>query len=104
MRLQPTLVFAGVLGLLSSPLAHAFTMENTVPDEPKFDLEEQMRQFRTGNGSGSSSGGTLYETPLGGGKLQFGVQQSPSYFGSSTFNSRATREDFNRVVTPENLR
>ena len=50
---------------------------------PKFDLEEQAKNFRKdGSGATTNSNG-LYETPLGNGKLQFGIQPG----GSSNFGS-----------------
>jgi hypothetical protein len=103
--------------VLASPVAHAFTMQDKDAADPyalpKFDLEEQSRNFRTGSVGSSSNANKLFETPLGNGTLQFGIQQGSasnflvpglgSTFGPE-FNSRNSREDFNRVVTPENLR
>ena len=73
--------------VLAAPAAHAFTVENK--DEggqygmPKFNLEEQMKNFRKDGSDASSTGKNFYETPLGPGKLQFGVTQGPaSGFGS----------------------
>jgi hypothetical protein len=92
--------------------AHAFTVENK--DEggqygvPKFNLEEQMKNFRKDGSDASSTGKNFYETPLGPGKLQFGVTQGPASGFGSAFSpsfgpadgSRASRQDFNRVVAP----
>jgi hypothetical protein len=104
MRIRPTLAVAGVMALLGSPLAHAFTMENNQADQPKFDLEDQMKQFRTGQATGSTgSSSSLYQTPFGSGTLHFGVQQGQGAY-SSFSGPRVTRDDFNRVVTPENMR
>ncbi|MBN8965109.1 MAG: hypothetical protein J0H89_06940 [Rhizobiales bacterium] len=96
------------------PAAHAFTIEGGDSggqyEVPKFDLDEQMRQFRK-DGSASSSGKPQIETPFGKGTLEFGVRQGPvSNFGlsgsswASPSNPLVTRQDFERMVTPENLR
>jgi hypothetical protein len=85
---------------------------------PKFDLEEQSKNFRTGTtGSVGQPGMPKYEfeTFLGKGSLEFGLQPNPSYFGSPLGPSyapglglgpapRNSREDFNRVITPDSLR
>ena len=98
--------------VLAAPAAHAFTVENK--DEggqygvPKFNLEEQAKNFRKDGSDASSTGKSLYETPLGNGKLQFGVTQGPaSSFGSvfspglgPTDGARASRQDFDRVLAP----
>jgi hypothetical protein len=100
------------------PAAHAFTIEGgdsgSQYEVPKFDLDEQMRQFRK-DGSGTSSGKPQIETPFGKGTLEFGVRQGPaSNFGTgfsglgtgwaSPSQPLVTRQDFERIVTPENLR
>ena len=104
--------------VLAAPTARAFTMQSNDGSNPnalpKFDIEEQSKNFRTGQ-QGEAAGQDnkkLFETPLGTGSLYFGVQQAPADvfspgFGSTFgqgFNTRNHREDFNRVVTPENLR
>ena len=98
---------------LAAPPAHAFTMEGPDASQyqlPKFDLEEQSRNFRTGSPDGITAGKNQYEMPLGAGALHFGVQQAPASnfmmpgYGFAAPASRNTREDFNRVVTPENMR
>ena len=109
MRIRLAFACLGVLAasVLSSPRANAFTLEGPAVDNqyaaPKFDLEEQAKNFTKDGGSGPSLNdkGQL-ETPLGSGKLQFGVQQQGSTFGFS--GSRAGRADFERMVTPESLR
>ena len=73
---------------------------------PKFDLEEQARQFRQGGSKDASK----WETPVGSGKLQFGVQQngqqtSPFAPGfSPTQGYRSNGAHFERMLTPENFR
>ena len=115
-RLAPACFSALVAGfaavVLAVPAAHAFTMEGkSVEDQygvPKFDLEEQAKGFSKGPSSTGSKG--QFETPFGDGKLQFGVQQSPSSFGwgglgfGPSNGTRASRNDFERMVTPESLR
>jgi hypothetical protein len=106
-----------IVAVLVAPAAHAFTLQNKDVNDPfglpKFDIEEQARNFRSGAADAPSANKKLFETPLGEGTFHFGVQQGSasnfpapgvgSMFGPE-FNSRNTREDFNRVVTPENLR
>src|SRR5436189_4553823 len=71
--------------VLTAPVAQAFTFENKDQDGagpyavPKFDLQEQARQFSSGGSSGTATPGkTDFDTPLGKGTMQFGVQQGPS--------------------------
>jgi hypothetical protein len=84
---------------------------------PQFDLGEQSKQFRKdGTDTTPSVGKNSFSTPFGPGTFEFGVSRSdPMTFGSpfssgpgswsgSSFGSRATRQDFERMVTPENLR
>ena len=107
MRIRSTLVFAGICAaacLLAAPSAQAFTLEGgDNKGTPKFDLEEQMRQFRTHGPSGTSSstGSSQFDTPFGKGQVYFGTQQGPA----TTFGRALEyRHHFERVVTPENLR
>jgi hypothetical protein len=106
--------------MLAAPAAQAFTIENKDQDGtgayavPKFDLQEQARQFSSSGGSGNMTPGkTDFSTPLGNGTMQFGVQQGPSFgsgmgFGAGSLGpvngSRAGRADFDRMVTPDGLR
>ena len=103
--------------MLAAPSAQAFTLGGEAAngssknyEVPKFDLEEQAKNFRTG-GSGSSTtpGKTDFNTPLGKGTVEFGVQQRPAFgFGPGSLGpasgSRVNRMDFERMVTPENMR
>ena len=107
-------IFLGIFAacVLVGAAAHAFTVENK--DEggqygvPKFNLEEQAKNFRKDGSDAASTGKSLYETPLGNGKLQFGVTQGPASSFGSVFSpglgpmdgSRAWRQDFNRIVAP----
>lgn len=111
MGVRLTQIGLAVCALLAgASAAHAFTFQDGGSGGqgqyavPKFDLEEQAKQFR----SGGSKDPSKWETPVGGGKLQFGVQQGPqSPFApgfSPTPGHRANRADFERMLTPENFR
>jgi hypothetical protein len=104
-----------VVWVLAAPAAQAFTFENKDQDGagayavPKFDLQEQARQFSSGGSSIATPGKTDFSTPLGNGTMQFGVQQGSGMgFGAGslgpTSGSRAGRADFERMVTPDGLR
>ena len=118
MRIQIGIFAFAAAWVLAAPAAHAFSMQDKDASDPynlpKFDIEEQSRNFRAGGAGTAADNKKLFETPLGSGTLQFGVQQgsagdvfAPGFgmfgpgFGPPPRN---TREDFNRVVTPENLR
>jgi hypothetical protein len=100
--------------MLAAPAAHAFTLggeaanSNSNYEVPKFDLEEQAKNFKSGGSGGTTPGKTEFNTPVG--TMQFGVQQGPSRFGFGPGNlgpssgSRVNRMDFERMVTPDNLR
>jgi hypothetical protein len=123
MRFREVSVVLGVVAalVLASSSAHAFTMENRdaggAYQMPQFDLGEQSRQFRKDGADATlAPGKNNFSTPFGPGTFEFSVRQSdPMTFGSpfssgpgswsgSSFGSRATRQDFERMVTPENLR
>lgn len=100
-----------VAWLAGSTAAHAFTFQDGGSGGqgqyavPKFDLEEQAKQFR----SGGSKDASKWETPLGSGKFQFGVQQqgqtsrfSPGF--SPTPGYPSNNAHFERMLTPENFR
>jgi hypothetical protein len=114
--------FGGLFGILvtaavlAGTAAHAFTMENqdasgNMYAPPKFDLEEQMRQFRNDGAAAPSNGKREFDTPFGKGTFELGMQQRPwSNFGSpfgpsfgSSFESRTTRQDFDRKLAPPGL-
>jgi hypothetical protein len=112
MRLPYSLFGAAAAAwMLAAPLAHGFTIENKDSEGqygvPKFDLEEQSKNFRK-DGTGTVVGsGKMYETPIGDGKLQFGVTQgSASGFGSpfsaqlGPGNSAAQRQHLDRMLSP----
>ncbi|MBX9824674.1 MAG: hypothetical protein K2Y27_06725 [Xanthobacteraceae bacterium] len=103
--------------VLAAPAAQAFTLGGEAAgnrsnyEVPKFDLEEQARNFRSGGSTSTTPGGTDFNTPFGKGTMEFGVRQGPSPafgFGPGSMGpasgSRANRMDFERMVTPENLR
>jgi hypothetical protein len=95
------------LGMMLAPApGHAFTIENNSNDGSggaKFDLEEQMRQFRTRDLDPLSPSNRSVETPVG--TMQFNVRQG-SPFGSS-FNSSARaaedRRHYERMFDPAYL-
>ena len=113
--------------LLAAPGAHAFTVENkdtggdgagsgftaSPYSAPKFDIEEQAKNFRSGGTSLTAPGPKAdFSTPYGSGSMTFGVQQG-SAFGGSSFGaggtssftgSRVNRADFDRMVTPDSLK
>jgi hypothetical protein len=110
------LTFFGMIAaasLLASP-AIAFTLENKVvpgAGDTNFDVEEQAKAFRSGRDGAASTRGV--QTPLGKGWLQFDVQQRPSSnfgpsvgspfgFGSS-FDSRVTRREYDRLLEAPGL-
>ena len=98
--------------VLAAPAAQAFTFENKDQDGagayavPKFDIQEQARNFRSGGSGTATPGKSELDTPIG--KLQFGVQQGPAFGSGLGFgpigSSRAGRADFERMVTPDSLR
>ena len=97
---HPMLRIAAVVigALLASPAAQAFTIEDGTGKGaiPKFDLEEQSRNFRKGD---LDTEKREWETPVG--KLQFGVQSNSPYGSNS---SAANRRHFDRMLTPQIMR
>ena len=106
--------------LLAAPAAHAFTVENRNADGttssgftgaapyavPKFDIEEQAKNFRIGGTSITDPGPKKdFSTPFGSGTVQFGAGSAFGFGpgGSSTI-TRTNRMDFERMVTPEGMR
>ena len=73
--------------MLAAPAAQAFTLggeaanSNSNYEVPKFDLEEQAKNFRSGGSGGTTPGKTEFNTPVG--TMQFGVQQGPSRSASA---------------------
>ena len=97
--------------MMAAPAAHAFTMEGPAVDNPyavpKFDLEEQAKGF--------SKNGRPWERMARANSRRRSVTAAAFSSASSRpgfgFNglgfgpaSRASRDDFNRMVMPENLR
>src|SRR5690349_21764308 len=84
MRADRTLAILAVVAVSAAfwaPAAHAFTMENRgAPGEygvPKFDLEEQAKNFsKNGTDLSAKNDGSI---PFAGGSLQFGVQQGSTF-------------------------
>ena len=98
--------------VLAAPAAHAFTVENKDAagqyGVPKFDLEEQSKNFRKDGSAATTNSNGLYETPLGNGKLQFGIQPGgSSNFGSvfspqlgPSLSAQQSRQEFDRRLAP----
>ncbi len=104
-RLTQILIAAAMLAPAS---AYAFTFEDGQGNKiPKFDLEEQSRQFRTPDPSSAAAKQAL-ETPFG--KLQFGVERNSSAFrspfapsfGAGTGN--ADRRHYDRLFAPDAMK
>jgi len=97
-----------MMGAILAPnAAPAFTFQDSNGDKwaPKFDVEEQARQFNTPNGSAPTAGKQSFETPLG--TMHFGVQRmAPGYdsaFGrsfDSRFRAQQDRRYLDRMFTP----
>ena len=115
MRFLPH-AFLGMIAaaVLAAPAAYAFTVETKdaagAYGVPKFDIEEQAKNFRK---EGTSAGAALndkgmFETPLGTGKLQFGIQPGgSSNFGSvfspqlgPSWSAQSSRQEFDRRLAP----
>jgi hypothetical protein len=105
-RLMHALLGAFAACALAGPSAHAFTVENRDAageyGVPKFDLEEQAKNFRKGD---PASGKTDFSTPLGNGTVSFGVTQGPSFgpgFGLGALgpSTRNSRQEFDRMLAP----
>jgi len=97
--------------VMAAPAAHAFTMENGDSAGsyavPKFDLEEQSKNFRKDGADPLAAGKNQFDTPIG--KLQFGVGPSSGFgsgFGSGlgglgpSEGARASRRDMDRMLAP----
>ena len=97
---------------LTAPAAYAFTVENKDATGqyavPKFDLEEQSKNFRKDGAGGTTNSNGLYETPFAGGKLQFGIQPGGSSNFGSVFSpqlgpglsAQNSRQEFDRRLAP----
>jgi hypothetical protein len=114
MRFRLPYVGVGIAAawVLAVPAAHAFTVENKDAAGQygvrKFDIEEQSKNFRKDGAGATTNSNGLYETPLGNGKLQFGIQPG----GSSNFGSvfspqlgpslsvQQSRQEFDRRLAP----
>ena len=102
-------VVAAVGAVLATSPANAFTFQdgqgNTIP---KFDLEEQSRQFSKPQLDTSAAAQKGVELPFGG-TLQFGVQRNGSPFSSpfgSNFNrsDNADRRHYERLFAPDSMK
>ena len=113
-RLPHVVVGIAAAWVLAAPAAHAFTVENKDAagqyGVPKFDLEEQSKNFRKDGSAATTNGKSLYETPLGNGTLHFGVTAGrPSNFGSvfspglGPSGPRNSRQEFDRRARAADL-
>jgi hypothetical protein len=96
---------------LAAPSAYAFTVENKDAagqySVPKFDLEEQSKNFRKAGAALPNDKGD-YSIPLGNGSLQFGVTPGSAFSSGSVFSpqfgpawsAEASRQEFNRRLAP----
>jgi hypothetical protein len=96
------LAAALVIGVMLAPApGHAFTIENNDGNGgAKFDLEEQMSQFRTRDLNSPSPNSRDLQTPLG--RMQFDVRQGSAFGSSFGTSSRAIedRRHFDRMFDP----
>ena len=113
MRFRLSYVAVGVVAwVLAAPAAHTFTVENKDAagqyGVPKFDLEEQSKNFRKDGAGATTNSNGLYETPLGNSKLQFGIQPGGSSNFGSVFapglgpsgSAQSQRQEFDRRLAP----
>ncbi len=111
MGFRLTHAWTGVIAaacVLAAPAAHAFTIENKdaagAYAVPKFDIEEQARNFRKDGSGAPAPGKSSFDTPVG--KLEFGVgQRSISGFGfgpgfGPDASARASRQHMDRMLAP----
>ena len=114
MRVSLPQIVVGIAAacVLAAPAARAFTVENKDAagqyGVPKFDLEEQSKNFRKDGAGVTTNSNGLYETPLGNGKLQFGIQPGGSSNFGSVFgpglgpasSAQSQRQEFDRRLAP----
>jgi hypothetical protein len=86
--------------MLAAPAAHAFTIDDGTDKsgQPKFDLEEQSRNFRTPRVDLSTPGVNSFETPFG--KMQFGVQSNSFGYDAAARD----RRHYDRMFAPDFLK
>jgi hypothetical protein len=96
-RLPQLLAAAAVV--LAMPAAHAFTIDDGTDKsgKPKFDLEEQSRNFRAPSLDLSTPGARSVDTPVG--KFHFSTGTNSRPFG---FDSAARdRRHYERMFAPD---
>lgn len=109
-RLIPLAAAAFAVAVVAASPARAFTFQdgqgNTIP---KFDLEEQSRQFRKSELDAAAAAKKGIEMPFGG-TMQFGVQRNSSPFTTSPFGSGFNRSDnadrrhYERLFAPDSMK
>ena len=95
-------LLAVTAAMLVMPAAHAFTIDDGTGrgGKPKFDIEEQARNFRTPGVDLSTPGRNSTETPFG--KFHF---STGSTRGAFDVDSRLrNRRDYERMFAPDSMR
>jgi hypothetical protein len=84
--------------MLAAPAARAFTIDDGTDKSgtPKFNLEEQSRNFRKPGLDLSTPGQNNVETPFG--KMQFGVQTNSPFGAGSALRDR---NHYDRMFAPD---
>jgi len=100
------LLLTGAAALMLSPVvATAFTLEGDAPASgskwgPKFDIEEQARNFSSSTSTTTMSSTTQRRFDGSDSKLQFGVQGGNTQFSPGT-SAIENRRHFDRMLSPE---
>ena len=86
--------------MLAAPAAYAFTIDDGTDKsgQPKFDLEEQSRNFRAPSLDLSTPGLSSVETPFG--KMQYGVQTNSFGYDAAARD----RRHYDRMFAPDFLK
>jgi hypothetical protein len=81
------------------PAAHAFTIDDGTDKsgKPKFDLEEQSRNFRAPSLDLSTPGARSVDTPVGKFHFSTGTRNGPFSVESASRN----RRDYERMFAPD---
>lgn len=93
-------VVVAVAAMLAPTAAPAFTFEDGSGKwAPKFDVEEQARQFSTPDATGSTAGKQSFDTPIG--TMQFSVRRGAPGYGSAfdpAFDSQVRAQQDRRYL------
>jgi hypothetical protein len=87
--------------MLIAPAGHAFTIDDGDGKNkvPRFDLEEQARNFRAPKADLATPGTQRVETPFG--MLHFGVQSRTSVFDLGADAAARNRRHYERMFAPD---